>query len=244
MSAPGHVGRTQPSSSRKLRGIPRPAPIRVARHVDATEGLLIEATHRLRVVAVDRDRPDPSGLLDHASIVAGRQQPATFPPHKDLTVDPLDLRLNFDRIAYMFEDRLESALGNARALADLATETEYEVRQLGCRKLRVAAAWADAHSDVDHPDGGMLVERAAAVRAGRLSTGRRNLHRQPRPRLPHLQPVGQGLDHRRPDGATPPPPPLGTGPHRRRLRLEGPRDRPRDGAPQCLHRPNRRQAPA
>jgi hypothetical protein len=59
----------------------------------------------------------------------------------------------------MFEDRLESALGNARALADLATETENEVRQLGCRKLRVAAAWADAHSDVDHPAGGMLVER-------------------------------------------------------------------------------------
>ena len=59
----------------------------------------------------------------------------------------------------MFDDRLESALGNARALADLAAETENEVRQLGCRKLRVAAAWADAHSDVAHPDGGMLVER-------------------------------------------------------------------------------------
>jgi hypothetical protein len=59
----------------------------------------------------------------------------------------------------MFDDRLESALGNARALADLATETENEVRHLGCRKLRVAAAWADAHSDVDHRDGGMLVER-------------------------------------------------------------------------------------
>lgn len=59
----------------------------------------------------------------------------------------------------MFDDRLEGALGSARALADLAAETENEVRQLGCRKLRVAAAWADAHSDVAHPDGGMLVER-------------------------------------------------------------------------------------
>ncbi len=59
----------------------------------------------------------------------------------------------------MFDDRLESALGSANALADLAAETESEVRNLGCRKLRVAAAWADAHSDVDHPDGGMLVER-------------------------------------------------------------------------------------
>ena len=59
----------------------------------------------------------------------------------------------------MFDDRLESALGNSRVLADLAAETENEVRQHGCRKLRVAAAWADAHSDVAHPDGGMLVER-------------------------------------------------------------------------------------
>ena len=59
----------------------------------------------------------------------------------------------------MFDDRLEGALGNVRALADLATETENEVRQLGCHKLRVAASWADAHSDVAHPDGGMLVER-------------------------------------------------------------------------------------
>ena len=32
----------------------------------------------------------------------------------------------------MFEDRLEGALGSARALADLAAETENEVRQLGC----------------------------------------------------------------------------------------------------------------
>ena len=63
----------------------------------------------------------------------------------------------------MFDDRLESALGNARALADLATETENEVRQLGCRKLRVAATWADAHSDVAHPDGGMRVPDLHAV---------------------------------------------------------------------------------
>ncbi len=59
----------------------------------------------------------------------------------------------------MFDDRLEGALGNSRALADLAAETENQVRMLGCHKLRVAAAWADAHSAVDHPDGGMLTER-------------------------------------------------------------------------------------
>jgi hypothetical protein len=59
----------------------------------------------------------------------------------------------------MFDDRLEAALGSPCALADLAGETEAEVRQSGCRKLRVAAAWADAHSQVAHPDGGMLTER-------------------------------------------------------------------------------------
>ena len=62
----------------------------------------------------------------------------------------------------MFDDRLESASGNARAIADLAAETENEIRQLGCHKSRVAATWADAHSAVAHPDGGMLVERLLA----------------------------------------------------------------------------------
>ena len=59
----------------------------------------------------------------------------------------------------MFDQGLEGALGSPSALATLASDVETEVRESGCRKLRLAAAWADAHSTVDHPDGGMLVER-------------------------------------------------------------------------------------
>ena len=33
----------------------------------------------------------------------------------------------------------------------------------GCRKLVVAAAWADADSEVDHPGGGVLVERLLSI---------------------------------------------------------------------------------
>jgi hypothetical protein len=63
----------------------------------------------------------------------------------------------------MFDDQLEAALGDRRALADLAGEVEQQQRLWGCRKLVIAAAWADAHSDVDHPDGGMLVERLIRI---------------------------------------------------------------------------------
>jgi len=63
----------------------------------------------------------------------------------------------------MFDERLEAALGDPRALADLACEVEHEQRLWGCRKLVIAAAWADAHSDVDHPDGGLLVERLVRI---------------------------------------------------------------------------------
>ena len=63
----------------------------------------------------------------------------------------------------MFDNRLEAALGNRRALADLAAHTEHQSKQWGCRKLIIAAAWADAHSDVDHPSGGVLVERLVTV---------------------------------------------------------------------------------
>lgn len=59
----------------------------------------------------------------------------------------------------MFDDRLDVALGDARALAELAGDTESEVRVSGCRKLRAAAAWADAHSAVEHADGGLATER-------------------------------------------------------------------------------------
>ena len=63
----------------------------------------------------------------------------------------------------MFEVELEAALGDSHALADLAATVERESRVAGCRKLVVAAAWADAHSNVDHPDGGVLVERLVSI---------------------------------------------------------------------------------
>ena len=63
----------------------------------------------------------------------------------------------------MFDDRLEVALGDRPALADLAAEVEQQQRLWGCRKLVIAAAWADANSEVDHLDGGLLVERLVSI---------------------------------------------------------------------------------
>jgi hypothetical protein len=63
----------------------------------------------------------------------------------------------------MFDDRLEAVRRDRRALADLAADVEHEQRLWGCRQLVIAAAWADAPSDVDHPDGGMLVERLVRI---------------------------------------------------------------------------------
>jgi hypothetical protein len=63
----------------------------------------------------------------------------------------------------MFDDELAAALGNTRALSDLAANVENDSRIAGCRKLVLAAAWADAHSSVDHPDGGLLVERLVPI---------------------------------------------------------------------------------
>ena len=63
----------------------------------------------------------------------------------------------------MFEERLEAALGDRRALADLAQRAEQRSKMWGCRKLVMAAAWADAHSEVDHPEGGVLVERLVKI---------------------------------------------------------------------------------
>ncbi|HEY5785527.1 MAG TPA: hypothetical protein VIT65_12190 [Microlunatus sp.] len=62
----------------------------------------------------------------------------------------------------MFDTELEAALGDSRALTDLAANVENDSRIAGCRKLLMAAAWADAHSSVDHPDGGLLVERSGS----------------------------------------------------------------------------------
>ena len=63
----------------------------------------------------------------------------------------------------MFDEELEAALGDTQALADLAANVEHHARVAGCYKLVVAAAWADAHSGVDHPDGGLLVERLVRI---------------------------------------------------------------------------------
>lgn len=62
----------------------------------------------------------------------------------------------------MFADQLEAALGDRRVLARMAEDTEIEQREVGCRKLRLAAAWADAHAGVDDPEGGIAVEQLVA----------------------------------------------------------------------------------
>ena len=63
----------------------------------------------------------------------------------------------------MFDDGLEAALGDRRALADLSASVQEDHKIAGCRKLVLAAAWADAHSAVDHPDRGLLAEQLVAV---------------------------------------------------------------------------------
>lgn len=45
----------------------------------------------------------------------------------------------------MFETQLEASLGNPRGLLHLASDTVTAERVAGCRKLLVAAAWADCH---------------------------------------------------------------------------------------------------
>ena len=58
---------------------------------------------------------------------------------------------------------MEAALGDRRALADLSAAVQQDHKIAGCRKLVLAAAWADAHSTVDHPDGGPLVEQLVMI---------------------------------------------------------------------------------
>jgi hypothetical protein len=57
----------------------------------------------------------------------------------------------------MFDDGLEAALGDRRALADLSAAVQLDHTVAGCRRRVRAAAWADAHSSVDHADGGPLM---------------------------------------------------------------------------------------
>ena len=72
----------------------------------------------------------------------------------------------------MFEDRLEAALGSRADLVRLAADTHDAVKKDGCRKLLIAAAWADAHSAVDdaEPLGGTAggEERGPAMRVERM----------------------------------------------------------------------------
>ena len=98
----------------------------------------------------------------------------------------------------MFDERLEVALGDRHALADLAGDVEREQRLWGCRKVVIAAAWADAHSEVDHPDGGMLVERL--VRIGPAGTPPAAEFAPQGLVAPFntTVPVGEGVDERQP----------------------------------------------
>ena len=67
----------------------------------------------------------------------------------------------------MFEDRLEAAIGSPAHLVRLAADTHQDQKKTGCRKLLVAAVWADAHSAVEDHDsvGGdsMRSERLVAM---------------------------------------------------------------------------------
>ncbi len=76
------------------------------------------------------------------------------------------------RIVHMFEAWLEESLGDPSALLDLVSDTMAAERRAGCRKLRLAAAWADCHGDTGDPDQAagrsVLVDRL--VRMGPLGT--------------------------------------------------------------------------
>jgi hypothetical protein len=73
----------------------------------------------------------------------------------------------------MFDQWLEESLGDPGALLDLAADNHATERAAGCRKLRLAAAWADCHGETDDPElasvaSSVLVERF--VRMGPLGT--------------------------------------------------------------------------
>ena len=73
----------------------------------------------------------------------------------------------------MFEQWLEESLGDPGELLSLAADNHANERRAGCRKLLLAAAWADCHgetTDPDHPSGSdsVLVDRL--VRMGPLGT--------------------------------------------------------------------------
>ena len=52
----------------------------------------------------------------------------------------------------MFERWLEESLGDPGALLSLAADNHATERRAGCRKLLLAAAWADCHGETTDPD--------------------------------------------------------------------------------------------
>ncbi len=73
----------------------------------------------------------------------------------------------------MFDQWLEESLGDPGALLSLAADNHGQERRAGCRKLVVAAAWADCHGETGDPDqvgagSSVLVDRF--VRMGPLGT--------------------------------------------------------------------------
>ena len=76
-------------------------------------------------------------------------------------------------IVCMFEQWLEESLGDPGALLSLAADNHATERRAGCRKLQLAAAWADCHGETTDPEvataeSSVLVERF--VRMGPLGT--------------------------------------------------------------------------
>ena len=52
----------------------------------------------------------------------------------------------------MFTTQLDEAVADPRALLGLGREVMVQERMAGCRKLQVAAAWADCHGAPDDSD--------------------------------------------------------------------------------------------
>ena len=76
-------------------------------------------------------------------------------------------------IVFMFEQWLEESLGDPGELLSLAADNHGQERRAGCRKLVLAAAWADCHGETTDPevagrDSSVLVDRF--VRMGPLGT--------------------------------------------------------------------------
>ena len=54
----------------------------------------------------------------------------------------------------MFTTQLDAAVADPRVLLELGREVMVQERMAGCRKLQVAAAWADCHGTQDDGDAG------------------------------------------------------------------------------------------